>query len=118
MAAQPTTAPVLSGPVPPLAAGFHARQETGFGLADGLRPGETILLVPAQGAVPDGGLTAAGVAGGATGGTAGGTGNVEALLSQLIEVMKTSPGQTGGHVSQALNGVSRNTFAQARWSTT
>ncbi|HEX9040555.1 MAG TPA: tetratricopeptide repeat protein [Trebonia sp.] len=33
--------------MPPLAPYYHARQETGFGLADGLRPGETILLVPA-----------------------------------------------------------------------
>jgi tetratricopeptide (TPR) repeat protein len=71
MAAQPTTAPVLSGPVPPLAAGFHARQETGFGLADRLRPGETILLVPAQGADPDGGP------GGAAGRPAAGTGKTQ-----------------------------------------
>jgi hypothetical protein len=40
-------APVLTGSVPPLAPFYHARQETGFGLADGLRPGETTLLVPA-----------------------------------------------------------------------
>src|ERR1700744_4660951 len=40
-------APVLTGSVPPLAPFYHVRQETGFGLADGLRSGETILLVPA-----------------------------------------------------------------------
>jgi tetratricopeptide (TPR) repeat protein len=33
--------------VPPLAPYYHARQETGFGLADGLRPGATTQLVPA-----------------------------------------------------------------------
>jgi tetratricopeptide (TPR) repeat protein len=47
MGAQRAVAPVLSGSVPPLAEFFHARQETGFGLADGLRPGETTLLIPA-----------------------------------------------------------------------
>jgi tetratricopeptide (TPR) repeat protein len=60
MTSQPATAPVLSGVVPPLAADFQSRQETGFGLADGLRPGETILLVPAAGQDPGGGMTAAG----------------------------------------------------------
>ena len=48
MGAQRAVAPVLSGAVPPLAEFFHARQETGFGLADGLRPGETIALIPAM----------------------------------------------------------------------
>ena len=48
MGGQRAAAPVLSGSVPPLAEFFHARQETGFGLADGLRPGETILLIPAM----------------------------------------------------------------------
>ena len=67
MAAQPATAPVISGQVPPLAVGFNARQETGFRLADGFRPGETILLVPPPGGKPDGGLTAA--AADAVGGT-------------------------------------------------
>jgi len=69
MAAQPTTAPVLSGPVPPLAVGFNSRQETGFQLADGFRPGETILLVPPRGGGPDGSLPAPGIAAGAVGGT-------------------------------------------------
>src|SRR6202789_2878814 len=69
MAAQPTTAPVLSGPVPPLAAGFSSRQETGFRLADGFRPGETILLVPPPGGDPDGGPAPAGSAAEAVGGT-------------------------------------------------
>jgi tetratricopeptide (TPR) repeat protein len=47
MGAQRAGAPVLSGSVPPLAPYYHARQETGLELADGLRPGETVLLVPA-----------------------------------------------------------------------
>jgi tetratricopeptide (TPR) repeat protein len=47
MGAQRAGAPVLTGSVPPLAPFYHARQETGFGLGDGLRPGETTLLVPA-----------------------------------------------------------------------
>lgn len=41
---QRAAAPVLSGAVPPLADSFYDRAETGFGLADGLRPGETIVL--------------------------------------------------------------------------
>ena len=48
MDAQRAAAPVLSGAVPPLAAFFHPRPETGLGLADALRPGETIVLVPAR----------------------------------------------------------------------
>ncbi|HEY1819661.1 MAG TPA: tetratricopeptide repeat protein [Trebonia sp.] len=47
MGAQRAGAPVLSGSVPPLAPFYHPRQESGFGLADALRPGETTLLVPA-----------------------------------------------------------------------
>jgi tetratricopeptide (TPR) repeat protein len=47
MGAQRAGAPVLTGSVPPLAPFYHARQETGFELAGTLRPGETILLVPA-----------------------------------------------------------------------
>ena len=47
MGAQRAGAPLLTGSVPPLAPFYQARQETGFGLSDGLRPGETILLVPA-----------------------------------------------------------------------
>src|SRR3984957_7332683 len=69
MAAQPTTEPVLSGPVPPLAVGFNARQETGFRLADEFRPGETILLVPPQDGDPADGPAAAGIAADAGGGT-------------------------------------------------
>jgi tetratricopeptide (TPR) repeat protein len=69
MAAQPTTAPVLSGPVPPLAVGFTSRAETGFRLADGFRPGETILLVPPPGGEPDRGAAAADRAAEAVGGT-------------------------------------------------
>jgi tetratricopeptide (TPR) repeat protein len=57
MSPQPATTPVLSGSVPPLAVNFQSRQETGFGLADGLRPGETILLVPAARADRGGGMT-------------------------------------------------------------
>jgi tetratricopeptide (TPR) repeat protein len=35
---------VLSGTVPPLADSYHPRPETGLGLTEGLRPGETIVL--------------------------------------------------------------------------
>src|SRR6516225_1945768 len=67
--AQRAAAPVLSGSVPPLAASFHPRPETGLGLADALRPGHTIVLVPGQGgdpsapsalSAPSGGMSAAG----------------------------------------------------------
>jgi tetratricopeptide (TPR) repeat protein len=64
MSPQPATAPVLSGSMPPLAVDFQSRQETGFRLADGLRPGETILLVPAAGQDPAGGMAAAGASSG------------------------------------------------------
>jgi tetratricopeptide (TPR) repeat protein len=64
MSPQPATAPVLSGSMPPLAVDFQSRQETGFGLADELRPGETILLVPAAGADPGVGMAAAGASSG------------------------------------------------------
>jgi tetratricopeptide (TPR) repeat protein len=47
MGAQRAGAPLLTGSVPPLAPFYHARQETGFGLAERLLPGETTLLVPA-----------------------------------------------------------------------
>lgn len=47
MGAQRAGAPVLTGSVPPLAPFYLPRQETGFDLAGALRPGETILLVPA-----------------------------------------------------------------------
>jgi len=66
---QRAAAPVLSGSVPPLAASFHPRPETGLGLADALRPGHTIVLVPGQGgdpsapsalSAPSGGMSAAG----------------------------------------------------------
>jgi tetratricopeptide (TPR) repeat protein len=64
MSPQPASAPVLSGSMPPLAVDFQSRQETGFRLADGLRPGETILLVPAAAEDPGGGLAAAGASSG------------------------------------------------------
>jgi len=64
MGAQRAIAPVLSGSVPPLAPGFQRRQETGFGLSDGLRPGETIMLVPAAGGDLRGGMTGAGATSG------------------------------------------------------
>jgi tetratricopeptide (TPR) repeat protein len=94
MSAQPTTAPVLSGPVPPLAAGFNSRQETGFRLADGLRPGETILLVPAQGGDPDGGPAAAGGAAGAAGAAGagkaiGGTGKTQLAIGFAHQMWST-----------------------------
>jgi hypothetical protein len=47
MGAQRAPAPVLTGSVPPLADFYYVRQETGFGLATSLRPGETTLLLPA-----------------------------------------------------------------------
>src|SRR5260370_32894506 len=47
MGAQRAGAPVLTGSVPPLAPFYLARQETGCDLADALRPGATVLLVPA-----------------------------------------------------------------------
>ena len=53
-------APVLSGSVPPLADSFYGRTETGLGLADALRPGEAIVLVPAK---PDDGGAAGAPAG-------------------------------------------------------
>jgi len=46
------------GVVPPLADSYFPRIETGFGLADGLRPGETIVLANAEnGGVPGVGKT-------------------------------------------------------------
>ena len=63
MSPQPASAPVMSGSMPPLAVDFQSRQETGFRLADGLRPGETILLVPA-GEDPGVGMAAAGASSG------------------------------------------------------
>src|ERR1051326_5770438 len=45
---QRAAAPVLSGVVPPLADSYFPRPETGFGLADGLRPGETVVLANAE----------------------------------------------------------------------
>ena len=64
MSPQPAAAPALSGSMPPLAVDFQPRQETGFRLADGLRPGETILLVPAAGEDPGDGMAAAGASSG------------------------------------------------------
>jgi tetratricopeptide (TPR) repeat protein len=64
MSPQPAAAPVLSGAMPPLAVDFQLRQETGSRLADGLRPGETILLVPAAGEDLGGGMAAAGASSG------------------------------------------------------
>jgi tetratricopeptide (TPR) repeat protein len=46
--AQRAAAPVLSGVVPPLADSYFPRVETGFGLVDVLRPGETIVLANAE----------------------------------------------------------------------
>jgi tetratricopeptide (TPR) repeat protein len=44
---------VLSGVVPPLAESYFPRVETGLGLADGLRPGETIVMAHKDGLGPD-----------------------------------------------------------------
>ena len=52
MGAQRATAPVLSGVVPPLADSYLSRVETGFGLTEGLRPGETIVLARKESADP------------------------------------------------------------------
>jgi tetratricopeptide (TPR) repeat protein len=51
--AQRAAAPVLSGVVPPLADAYFARVETGFGLTDGLRPGETTVLASVEVNGPD-----------------------------------------------------------------
>jgi tetratricopeptide (TPR) repeat protein len=50
--AQRATTPVLSGVVPPLADSYLPRVETGFGLTEGLRPGETIVLAGHEGVTP------------------------------------------------------------------
>src|SRR5215472_4767832 len=68
--AQRAAAPVLSGSVPPLAASFHPRPETGLGLADALRPGHTIVLVPGQGGDPSAPSAPSGSGG--SGGSVGG----------------------------------------------
>jgi tetratricopeptide (TPR) repeat protein len=51
--AQRAAAPVLCGVVPPLADTYFPRLETGFGLADRLRPGETIVLARKESSGPD-----------------------------------------------------------------
>ncbi len=60
MGARQAVAPILSGAMPPLAEAFYPRPETGFGLADALRPGETIVLAPAPGADSASGVSALG----------------------------------------------------------
>ena len=70
MGARRADAPVLSGAVPPLTDFFHPRPETGFGVADTLRPGETIVLVPAPRGAPVGGVS-----------TPGGTGKTQLAVS-------------------------------------
>jgi tetratricopeptide (TPR) repeat protein len=60
MGARRAAAPVLSGTMPPLADFFLPRPETGFGLADRLRPGETTVLIPAPGEDAAGGGTVPG----------------------------------------------------------
>jgi hypothetical protein len=62
--ARRASASIVSGSMPPLAVAYHGRKETGFGLADGLRPGETTLLVQAPGGDPSGGAAAGGAIGG------------------------------------------------------
>ncbi|HEX4089561.1 MAG TPA: tetratricopeptide repeat protein [Trebonia sp.] len=91
MSAQPTTTAVLSGPVPPLAVGFNSRQETGFRLADGLRPGETVLLVPAQGGEPMGDAAVAGDASAPDGGPTaiGGTGKTQLAVGFAHQMWST-----------------------------
>jgi tetratricopeptide (TPR) repeat protein len=58
--AQRAAATVLSGVVPPLADTYFPRLETGFGLTEGLRPGETIVLARAEGGGPDQGAEGTG----------------------------------------------------------
>jgi tetratricopeptide (TPR) repeat protein len=60
MGAQRAAAPVLSGAMPPLTDFFYLRPETGFGLAETLRPGETTVLVPPPGGEGAGGMSATG----------------------------------------------------------
>jgi tetratricopeptide (TPR) repeat protein len=57
---------VVSGDVPPIADPYFQRPETGPGLATGLRPGEVVVLVDADGG---GGAAGGGSAGGGTGKT-------------------------------------------------
>lgn len=62
MGAQRAGTPVLSGAVPPIADPFHQRPETGAGLTDGLRHGETIVLTSGDGPSVSDPLTGAGSA--------------------------------------------------------
>jgi tetratricopeptide (TPR) repeat protein len=78
--AQRAGTPVLSGAVPPIADPFHQRPETGAGLTDGFRPGETIVLTSGdRPSVPDP-LTGAGSAPSAAF-TAGGTGKTQLAVA-------------------------------------
>ncbi|HEX8006282.1 MAG TPA: tetratricopeptide repeat protein [Trebonia sp.] len=51
MSTQRAAIPILSGIIPPLANPYLARTETGFGLVDGPRPGETIVLADSAAAL-------------------------------------------------------------------
>jgi len=78
--AQRAGTPVLSGAVPPIADPYHQRPETGAGLTDGLRPGETIVLTSGdRPSVPDP-LTGAGSAP-SVAFTAGGTGKTQLAVA-------------------------------------
>jgi tetratricopeptide (TPR) repeat protein len=101
--AQLAGTPVLCGSVPPIAYPYHQRPETGPGLTDGLRPGETIILtsggpagfsgsgapgsgVPGSGApgsgAPGSGAPGSGAAGsGAAGSGACGTGKTQLAIA-------------------------------------
>ena len=93
MGAQRAGAPVLTGSVPPLAPFYHARQETGFGLADALRPGETILLVPAM------------LGTGGTGKTQLAVGFAHAMWSaRAVDLLVWVPAGTGARSSPATRG--------------
>jgi tetratricopeptide (TPR) repeat protein len=71
---------VVSGAVPPIADPYHQRPETGAGLTDGLRPGETIVLTSGDGpSVPDP-LTGAGSAP-SVAFAAGGTGKTQLAVA-------------------------------------
>jgi tetratricopeptide (TPR) repeat protein len=78
--AQSGSTPVLSGAVPPIADAYLQRPETGAGLTEGLRPGETVVLTSGdRPSVPDP-LTGAGSAPSAAF-TAGGTGKTQLAIA-------------------------------------
>lgn len=102
------------GTLPGAPGSFGGSDFTGGG-SGGLGPGSASQLVSLPSAPA---FSAAGGTGAAATGTSGSS-NIEALLTQLLKTMQGTPAATGGHVAQAMNGISRNTYAQlaaaARW---